>query len=63
MAVNYEKIYDYLNTKGGKVITASAIAFAIGAERIYGATMAKLVRDGALEKMPADGYYKVCWKM
>ena len=59
MKVDYNKIYEYLKTKSGKVITASNIAYAIGADRIYGATMSKLVRDGALDTMPHNGYYRV----
>lgn len=62
--VDYEMIYEYLETKRnnpkmGKTVTAANIANAIGVDRIYGGTMTKLVRDGYLEKCPAAGYYKV----
>ena len=57
--VNYKKIYEALEDHKGKTITPSMLAYKVGVERIYGATMMKLVRDGALEKCPADGYYRV----
>lgn len=57
MKVNYEKIYEAISNHKGKYISAAQIAFTIGADRIYGGTMAKLVREGVLEKAPANGYY------
>lgn len=57
--VDYEKIYEFLATRKDKVITASAIANAIGVDRIYGATMTKLVRDEKIIPMAEKGYYKV----
>ena len=57
--VNYEKIYDYLRTCSGKFTTASSIAYSTGHDRIYGATMSKLVRDGALAPCAHKGYYRV----
>lgn len=57
--VNYEKIYDYLRTCSGKITTASGIAYFTGHDRIYGGTMSKLVRDGALAPCPHKGYYRV----
>lgn len=58
MKVDYEKIYAFLATKSGKVVSACGIAYGIGVDRIYGGTMAKLVRDGALEPMPEKGFYR-----
>ena len=58
-AVDYGKIYECLEQRKGKVITASQIAFSIGVEKVYGGTMAKLVRDGRIEHMPLKGYYRV----
>jgi hypothetical protein len=55
--VDYEAITRHLGNTKQKTVTASSIAFAIGVPRIYGGTMAKLVRDGWLTKAPADGYY------
>ena len=55
---NYKKIYEYLSTRAGKVITPSMMSIRVG-ERIYGATMAKLVRDGYIEPCAAKGYYRV----
>ena len=57
--VDYDAIYKYLSNrpKNEKVKTASAIAYGIGVDRIYGGTMAKLVRNGWLEKCPCDGMY------
>ena len=49
----------YFQEKNGKVVSAYSIACSIGVERIYGGTMAKWVRDGVLEKCPANGYYRV----
>ena len=57
--INYEKIYDYLRTCNGKITTASGIAHFTGYDRIYGGTMSKLVRDGALAPCPQKGYYRV----
>ena len=59
MRVDYEAIYKYLNTIGGKITTASAIAHFTGIERIYGGTMSKLVRDGYLTPCAEKGFYKV----
>lgn len=57
--IDYDKIYECLNKRSGKIISASQIAFSIGVDRIYGGTMAKLVRDGYLEHMPLKGYYRI----
>ena len=57
--MDYEKIYNALNESKGKYITPSGLAYKIGVERIYGATMTKLVREGHLEKCPLKGYYKI----
>lgn len=57
--VDYEKIAKYLATKKGKVITPSGLAFGIGVERIYGATMSKLVRDNIIVPCKEKGFYKV----
>lgn len=58
--VDYKKIYDFLKTTKKRTVTAYAIAHGIGVDRIYGGTMAKLVRDGALEHYPLKGYYRNC---
>ena len=55
----YKDIYKYLESQKGKIVTASGIAYNIKAERIYGATMIKLVRDGYLDKCEAKGFYRV----
>lgn len=57
--VDYKKIYDYLATMKGHVVTASGIAHFTGHEHIYGGTMTKLVRDGYLEKCELKGYYRI----
>lgn len=57
MKVDYEKIYYYLSHTTSKIVSASVIAQAIGVERVYGATMAKLVRDGYLDNMGNGLYY------
>jgi len=57
--VNYEEIYKFLGRRKGKITSASNIAHAIGVDRIYGATMSKLVREGYLEKCQLNGFYKV----
>lgn len=57
--VNYKEIYDFLATTKRNTITASGIAFNLGIDRIYGGTMAKLVRDGYLEECPCKGYYRI----
>lgn len=57
--VNYDGVYEALERLKGKTITAYSLAHTIGVERIYGATMSKLIREGLLEKRPLDGYYKV----
>jgi hypothetical protein len=57
MKVDYEAIYKYLSSTKSKIVTASAIAYAIGAKQIYGATMAKLVRDGYLSNTSTKGFY------
>ena len=59
MAIDYRKIDEYLATRKGKVITASMLAYGIGVERIYGGTMAKLVRDNQITKCEAKGFYRV----
>ena len=56
--VDYKKIYEVLDGKKGQVITASGLAFALGIDRVYGGTMAKLVREGRLSPMPLKGYYR-----
>ena len=55
--VDYEKIYEAIRNNSGKVITAAKIAYATGIDRIHGATMSKLVREGILEPANAKGYY------
>lgn len=62
MKVNYAKIYEVLKAHRSKVITPSQLAYSLGVERIYGATMAKLVREGALEPAAAKGYYYIVGK-
>ena len=57
--VNYEKIYEYLKARSGKIITACGIAQGIGVDCIYGGTMSKLVRDGAIDKCALKGHYRV----
>ena len=57
--MDYNKIYNYLETRHGKITSAANIANAIGAERVYGATMSKLVREGMLEPCAEKGYYRV----
>lgn len=57
--VDYKKIYNALNECKGKYITAAGLAYKIGVERIYGATMTKLVREGHLEKCQLKGYYQI----
>lgn len=59
MKVDYEKIYEFLARRKGKMTSASNIAHFIGVERIYGGTMNKLVREGLLEKAATKGYYWV----
>lgn len=57
--VDYNAIYKALEVRKGRVITASQIAYTIGADKVYGATMSKLVRDGYLETCPKKGFYRV----
>lgn len=60
--VDYKKIYEYLESRRPHkytVVSASGIAHAIGVDRIYGATMLKLVREGQIEPMPQKGFYKI----
>lgn len=57
--VDYEKIYKFLATKQGKIITASDIAYGTGISYVYGTMMNKLVRDGALEACANQGFYRV----
>ena len=59
MAIDYCKIDKFLATKKGKIITPSMLAHGIGVERIYGGTMAKLVRDSQITKCEAKGFYRV----
>jgi hypothetical protein len=59
MAIDYRKIDAYLATRKGKTITASMLAHAIGVERIYGPTMAKLVRDNCITPWAEKGFYLV----
>ena len=56
--VDYKALYEAISNRKGHCLTASQLAFDIGVERIYGATMAKLVREGKLEPMPAKGFYR-----
>ena len=56
--VDYDAIYKFLRTTRMKIIDAAIIAWGINVDRIYGATMFKLVRDGALEPMPRKGSYR-----
>ena len=57
--IDSDKLNEYFQKKNGKVVSAYSIACAVGVERIYGGTMTKWVRDGVLEKCPANGYYRV----
>jgi len=57
-SVDYKKIDEYLSGRRGKVVTAAGIANGIGVERIYGATMSKLVRDGSITPYSLKGYYR-----
>ena len=57
--VDYNKIYEYLNTMKDKVVTPSGIAYAVGVERIYPGTMTKLVNDKAIEHCAEKGFYRV----
>ena len=57
--VNYEKIYDYLATKKYHITSAANIARFTDHERIYGATMSKLVREGWIEPTGVKGLYRV----
>lgn len=57
--IDQKKLNEYFQKKNGKVVTPSGIAYAVGVERVYGGTMTKWVRDGVLEKCPANGYYRV----
>ena len=55
----YNKIYNYLNERHGRIITAAGMAHAIGEERIYGSTMVKLAREGWIYKAKLEGYWVV----
>lgn len=57
MKVDYNKIYEFLSNTKMNVVSASSIAYGIGADRVYGATMTKLVRDGYLTPAFNKGYY------
>ena len=59
MTIDYREIDKFLATKKGEIITASMLAHGIGVERIYGGTMAKLVRDNQIMKCAEKGYYRV----
>ena len=59
MKVDYNKIYEYLGSISGKVATPSQIAYFTNHERLYGATMSKLVRDGYLKPCAEKGFYRV----
>ena len=59
MAIDYCKIDKFLATKKSEFITASMLAHGIGVERIYGSTMAKLVRDNQITKCDIKGFYRV----
>lgn len=55
--INYDKIYEALDNWTSTVVSASGLARKIGVERIYGATMTKLVREGLLTPAPTKGLY------
>lgn len=57
--VDYKKIYEVLKAKKGNTITASGLAYAIGVEKISGATMSKLAREGLIEAAFVKGYWTV----
>lgn len=57
--VDYKKIYEVLKVKKGHAITAYGLAHAIGVEKINGATMSKLAREGWIEAAPLKGYWFV----
>lgn len=57
--VDYKKIYEVLKAKKGNTITASMLAHAIGVEKISGATMSKLAREGWIEAAFVKGYWMV----
>ena len=59
--VDYTKIYEVLKEKKGRTITAYGLACAVGAEKIHGATMSKLAREGWIEAAPLKGYWKVLY--
>ena len=60
MTIDYREIDKFLATKKGEIITASMLAYGIGLERIYGGTMAKLVRDNQITKCDdVKGFYRV----
>lgn len=57
---DYEKIYEFLEEKKNsdcKVVYAGQIAKAIGVDRIGGATMAKLAREGKIKKFIRAGQW------
>ena len=60
--VDYNKIYEALAAHKYRVITPAGLAHKIGVERIYGATMLKLCRDGYLQQAPAKGIYYIVGK-
>lgn len=62
--VDYEKIYTFLretkeNPDLGDIVKAADIARGIGVERIYGATMSKLERDGYLYRLYPKSLYAI----
>ena len=60
MTIDYREIDKFLATKKGEIITPSMLAYGIGVERIYGGTMAKLVRDNQITKCDdVKGFYRV----
>lgn len=57
--VNYNKIYEILANRRCKYINAGTLAVLMDVDRIYGATMTKLVRDGYLEPCDCKGEYRI----
>ena len=59
MKVDYNKIYEILANRRCNYIDAGTLAVLMDVERIYGATMTKLVRDGYLETCSCKGMYRI----
>lgn len=57
--VDYNKIYEILANRRSNFINAGTLAVLMDVERIYGATMTKLVRDGYLEPCACKGEYRI----